>query len=279
MQPPIAPSNAMGLRPGPIVLREESPTTDWQTELSKFFWSVEEWTRRYANVPIQANVGESLMQVLSKFSEPDLIGTLLNNTDNRYFLVARLINSWITSDLFKPAAFRSFSEAADDRVNDLLHQIQHDTAIETHHALREEIAAVGKEITQKAGFDPYIDREVNMRSSALWDRVAPLVPREYADIAWDQLSNIYREGFRLSALMISTPLVFTLQFPLADDRELFNLATMLNRDPSFLGDPKSLQKQRLRIRLGITPVVFTTSYSNKTVDTAAVHKANVLLMY
>lgn len=273
MQPPI-------LRPGPIVLREDNPTTDWQTELSNFFWKVEEWTRRYANVPIQADIGETLMQVLSKFSEPDLVWTLLNNTDNRYFLVARLINSWITRDLFKPSAFRSFSEAADDNVNDLLHQVQHDTAIEMHHALQEAIAAAGKEVTQNAGFDRYIDREVDLRASALWDRVFPLVAREIADAdAWDQLSNIYREGFRLSALMICTPLVFTLQFPLVGDNEFFNPATMLNRDPSFLGEPTSLQKQRLRVRLGITPVVFTTSYSGKSVDTGAVHKANVLLMY
>lgn len=280
MQPLIALSNFVGLRPGPIVLREERPTTDWQTELSNFFWNVEAWTRRYANVPIQADVGESLMQLLSKFSEPDLVGMLLNNTDNRYFLVARLINSWITSDLFKPSAFRSFSEVADDHVNDLLHKVQHDTSIETHQALQEAIAATGKEVIQNAGFDRYIDREVDLRASALWDRLFPLVACEFNDPdAWDQLSNIYREGFRLSALMSCNPLVFTLQFPLVGDSEFFNPATMLNRDPFFLGDPKSLQKQRLRVRLGITPVVFTTSYSGKTVDTRAVHKANVLLMY
>lgn len=280
MQPPIAPSNLMGLRPGPVILREDNAAIDWQTELSNFFWSVEEWTRRYANVPIQADVGESLMQVLSKFSEPNLVGTFLNNTDNRYFLVARLINSWITSDLFKPSAFRSFSEAADDNVNDLLHQVQHDTSIETHQALQEAIAAAGKEVTTNAGFGRYVDREVDMRASALWDRVSPLVACEVGDPdVWDQLSTIYREGFRLSALMSCTPLVFTLQFPLVGDHEFFNPATMLNRDPFFLGDPTLLQKQKLRVRLGITPVVFTTSYSDKTVDTGAVHKANVLLMY
>lgn len=280
MQPPIAPSNLMSLRPDPVILREDNAATDWQTELSKFFWSVEEWTRRYANVPIQADVGESLMQVLSKFSEPNLVGTLLNNTDNRYFLVARLINSWITSDLFRPSAFRSFSEAADDDVNDLLHQVQQDTSIGTHQALQEAIAAAGKELTTNAGFGRYVDREVDMRASALWDRLSPLLVCEVGDPdVWDQLSNIYREGFRLSALMSCTPLVFTLQFPLVGDHEFFNPATMLNRDTFFLGDPALLQKQKLRVRLGITPVVFTTSYRDKTVDTGAVHRAHVLLMY
>ena len=280
MQPTVAPPNSMGPRPGPLIVREDSLTTDWQTQLSNFFRRVEEWTRRYANVPNQADVGEALTQVLSKYSDSDLVWTLLNNTDNRYFLVARLVNSWITSDLFKPSAFRDFSEAGDDKVNDLLHQVQHDTAIEMHHALQEAIAAAGKELTQMAGFDRYIGREVDMRASALWDRVFPLLAPQIADTeAWDELTRIYREGFRLSALMSCTPLVFTLQYPLVGDNEYFNPATMLNRDPSFLGDPTSLQRQRLRVRLGITPVVFTTSYSGKTVDTGAVHKANVLLMY
>lgn len=280
MQAPVAPSNFRSPRPGLIILREDTPTTDWQTQLSNFFRKVEEWTRRYANVPNEADVGQPLMQVLSKYSDPELVWTLLNNTDNRYFLVARLVNSWITSDLFKPSAFRGFSEAGDDKVNDLLHQIQHDTAIEMHQALQEAIAAAGKELTQIAGFERYISREVDVRSSALWDRVFPLLAPGLADTeAWDELSNIYREGFKLSSLIISTPLVFTLQYPLVGDNEYFNPATMLNRDPSFLGDPKSLQRQRLRVRLGITPVVFTTSYSGKTVDTGAVHKANVLLMH
>lgn len=280
MQAPVAPSNFIGPRPGLIILRDDSPTTDWQTLLSIFFRKVEQWTRRYANVPNQVDVGEPLMQVLSKYSDPELVWTLLNNTDNRYFLVARLVNSWITSDLFKPSAFRGFSEAGDDKVNDLLHQVQHDTAIEMHQALQEAIAAAGKELTQIAGFDRYISREVDVRASALWDRVFPLLAPGLADTeAWDELSNIYREGFKLSSLIICTPLVFTLQYPLVGDNEYFNPATMLNRDPSFLGDPTSLQRQRLRVRLGITPVVFTTNYSGKTVDTGAVHKANVLLMH
>lgn len=280
MQAAIDPSHRVIQRPVPVVFKEDSVVTDWQTELSKFFWSVEEWTRRYANVPIQADVGESLMQVLSKFTEPDLVGTLLNTADNRYFLVARLINSWITSDLFKPSAFRSFSEAADNKVKDLLYQAQNDTSIETHQALREAIAAAGKEVTTNAAFGRYVDRQVELRASALWDRVSPLVACEIGDPdVWDQLSNIYREGFRLSALMNCTPLAFTVQFPLVGDHEFFNPATMLNRDPFFLGDPALLHKQKLRVRLGITPVVFTTSYIDKTVDTGAVHKANVLLMY
>lgn len=280
MQSPIFSSDFMSPRPGPIILRGDSPTTDWQTQLSNFFRKVEEWTRRYANVPKQTDLGEALMQVLSKYSDPDLVWTLLNNTDNRCFLVARLVNSWITSDLFKPSAFRGFSESGDDKVNDLLHQIQHDTAIEMHHALQKAIAAAGKELTQIAGFDRFIGREVDLRASALWDRVFPLLAPGLADTeAWDELSKIYREGFRLSALMICTPLVFTLQYPLVGDNEYFNPATMLNRDPSFLGDPTSLQRQRLRVRLGVTPVVFTTSYSGETVDTGAVHKANVLLMH
>lgn len=280
MQPPIDPSNRVIQRPVRVVFKEDSVVTDWQTELSMFFRSVEEWTRRYANVPIQADVGESLMQVLSKFTEPDLVGTLLNNADNRYFLVARLINSWITSDLFKPSAFRSFSEAADKNVKDLLHQAQNDTSIETHQTLREAMAAAGKEVTTNAAFDRYIDRQVELRASALWDHVSPLAACEIGDPdVWDQLSNIYREGFRLSALMNCTPLAFTVQFPLVGDHEFFNPVTMLNRDPFFLGDPALLQKQKLRVRLGITPVVFTTSYIDRTVDTGAVHKANVLLMY
>lgn len=282
MQPPVEPLNRVIQRPVPVVLKEDSVVTDWQTELSMFFRSVEEWTRRYANVPnvIQADVEESLMQMLSKFTEPDLVGTLLNNADNRYFLVARLINSWITSDLFKPSAFRSFSEAADNKVKDLLHQAQNDTSIETHQALLEAIAAAGKEVTTNAAFGRYVDRQVELRASALWDRVSPLVACEIGDLdVWDHLSNIYREAFRLSALMSCTPLAFTVQYPLVGDHEFFNPATMLNRDPFFLGDPDFLQKQKLRVRLGITPVVFTTGYAHKTVDTGAVHKANVLLMY
>lgn len=59
-------------------------------------------------------------------------------------------------------------------------------------------------------------------------------------------------------------------------------------DRSFLGDPTSLQRQRLRVHLGVTPALFTTSCRGKTVDTTATvkrfaldgsHSTTVLLLW
>lgn len=261
---------------------DDSSKVAWSTEFSQFFKLTEEWARNYTNVPDQERdkgLPEGLISAFAKHSDISQVMPLLGSGATRYFLVAKLINSWITNDIFRPQALRGFSRTHDNKISELRHQIQPGIPPHLRFALMVAIADTAKEMKEVPGFYKYVEGQVSSKTSNLWDRLTYLVaPGVLQSQAWDDLSHIHQESYRIAILMMCTPLGHNFTYPHVSVNTFFNPSCMLNRDISFKGDPLSLKRQDLRVRLGITPIIVITNYMTPSVVPQTVHFSNVLLM-
>ncbi len=262
--------------------RADAWQIEWSGEFHNLFHSVEGWARRYTNTPMPIHeLPAKLLSALEKLTDQELVRSLLINGETCYFVVARFINSWVSKELFRPAAFqafcREFSEEIFNQVDDLMHQIQPGTPNRSRHAVEVSLAAVGQELAGSSRYAAIVDKQVRIKAAEYWEKLGPLLdPRINENEAWADLKHIMKEVLRVRTLMVCTPLVFESTFPEVNDNEYFDHTRMLNRDLSFPGDPVSLQNQDLRVRLGVTPTVVTNDYAGP--ETLTVHFANVLLM-
>lgn len=265
-----------------IIQGDSSPQVEWSAEFTQFFRLTEEWARNYANVPdrkVDESLSQSLIGAFARLSDDSLVMPLLASGSSRYFLIAKLINSYISSDLFRPQAVRGYSIMYDDKITDLRHQIQPDIPSHFRHALMVAIADTAKEMRDMHGFQKYMEEQAAAKMRILWDRLTALfAPGLMESQAWDDLQHIFNEGYRISILMMCTPLSYSFSYPAVRLNAYFNPSCMLNRDVHYKGDPMSLKRQALRVRLGVTPIVVVTNFMNISITPQTVHFANVLLM-
>lgn len=270
---------------GALVVQRDDDSTEiaWPSEFSQFFKLTEDWARNYTNVPekcVEKEVPKGLIDALARHSELSVVQPLLASGSTRYFLIAKLINSFVTSDLFRPQTRKGYSDSFDDKFNDLRHQIQPDLPSHLRYALMLAIADTAKEMHAKNDYRKFVEEQVEEKIRVLWDRLSFLfAPGVVETQAWDDLKHIFQEAFRIGGLMMCTPLSYSFSYPTVRANSYFNPTCMLNRDISFKGDPMTLKRQGLRIRLGITPVVVITSFLGPAITPQTVHFANVLLMH
>ena len=270
--------------PGAIVVQGDGSTqVAWPSEFSQFFKLTEDWARNYANVPDRTadkDLPSGLRDAFSKQSDLSLVDPLLASGSTRYFLVAKLLNSYMSTDLFRTQSSRGFSEAFDNKLTDLRHEIQPQIPTHFRYALMVAIADTAKDMQKSAGFQEFIEEQKSEKMKSLWDRLTYLfAPGLEASQAWDDLEHIFHEAFRISNVMMCTPFSYSFSYPAARSNSYFNPSCMINRDVSFKGDPLSLKRQGLRVRLGITPIVVVTNFMGPSITPQTVHFANVLLMH
>lgn len=270
------PSNALAIQ------RPESlQQIPWPMKFTNFFKLTEEWARNYTNAPNRAKdqaLPGPLMDSLGRLSDPDQVMHLLSCPSTRYFLVAKMINSWISNDFFHPNVLNGYAKSFDNDIREYRNMLQSNDPVNIRHALLRAIADTIKDETPTDEFKRYAHDRVLMRVGQLWERLTVFfAPGILKSRAWDDLQHIVSEAFRIGILMLSTPLSYGFEYPSVGRNQVFNPSSMINRDISFKDDPVSLQRRGLRIRLGITPVIVVTDFIGPTTRPQTVHFANVLL--
>ena len=252
------------------------------TELNQLFKLSETWARNYANVPDMARdqtLPQSLIDAFCKLSDANLAFGLLSSGSSRYFLVAKVINNWITGDLLRIALLKGFSPKTDQTIGEAKKKFQDkDAQINVQRACMEAIATTVAEIQEEADFHLWLEISIDTKAAATWKIFSALLAPG-ADTAWDDFRYLVAEAHRVALKILSLPLKVTFDYPNVGQHSYFEPSSMLNRDPLFQNkDPKTLKRQLLKVRLGVTPVVVTTDIIGDTIIPKTVHLANVLLM-
>lgn len=262
---------------------EDAGTVDeipWPAEFSLFFKLTEDWARCYTNVPNEfqdSRLPEELLASMKRQASDDLVMKLLGSSTTRYFLIARLMNTWITNDIFKSQCFLHFSADFDQK---FLHsrQIPHDSLVHTRAALLYAVADAAKQMQAQPEFQSFLSSLVTTKVDGMWERLMPLLaPGIKHSQAFDDLIHLIGEAIRMGLLMVASPLAYSLELPKASRTNFFRPNAMINRDPEVQGDPHRLAQDNPVVRLGITPVVVITSFLGSTINPRTVHFANVLL--
>lgn len=255
----------------------------WPTEFTNFFKLTEEWARNYTNAPDLTKDPALTKAVIASFAKQcntDHVMHLLCSGPSRYLMVARMVNSWISIDLFRPEALKGFSTSIDKKIDGYRKQLDPNATTNSRCGLLRAIADTVKELTSAVDFGGCVKDRIMHQLSSLWDRVTLfLAPGIAEKQAWEDLRHIFDRAYRIVVLMLCNPFSFEFEYP-SVGREYFNPSCMINRDNAYTEDPFSLHRRRLRIRLGITPVVRITDYTTPATSAQkqTVHFANVLLM-
>lgn len=260
---------------------KENIEVAWSGEFTSFFNKTETWARNYTNVPHTDRdklLPDALLSTLQKQSHPELVDELLGSDATRYFLVAKILNSWISNDILRPQVFHGFSHEYDKTIWSFHEGLKEHTPVHVRAALMVAAADLAREMRNKPEFQAWMDARALNKARILWARVRALyaVGKNEAQ-AWDDMVYFVREAHRVSILMAITPLSYRLTYPVVGPESFFNPRSMLNRDNEIHGDPVSLEKQHMRVRLGISPVVVVTSFIGTSIAPRTVHYSNVLL--
>ncbi|KAI4129178.1 MAG: hypothetical protein LQ347_003883 [Umbilicaria vellea] len=265
-----------------LVLHDSSDAdVDFPTELDQLFKLSETWARNFANVPDSArdrSMPESIVGIFCRYSAPHVAFGLLSSGSTRFFLVAKVINKWMTNEALKLPLVKGYSAATDNEIAQAKKRAsERDASIQVQRACMALIAGVMKDIQAAPDYQSWLQRAIDGRAKTLWKTVSPLLAPG-ADAAWDELVYLMTEAHRVGFKILSMPIRVSFDYPEVGPHTYFEPSSMLNRDTTLKGDPKSWKQQHLRVRLGITPVVVTTDTLGDTINLKTVHLANVLLM-
>ncbi len=267
---------------GAMNLQDEGGTNGihWPAEFSGFFKLTEEFARNYTNIPNECQdrqLGEDILGSMRRQSSGALVIPLLASGATRYFLIARLMNTWITNDVFRGHVFANFSPDFDQKFFQA-NQINPDAPIHVRAGLLRDVADAAKQMQSRSAFPNFLSSVIREKVLGVWERLTPLfAPGILNSQAFEDMMYLMNEAFRVALLMMTTPLVYKIEFPTSSPNTYFQPNTMINRDPHMRDNPLTLAQAGTVVRLGITPLVVVTSFTGPSIYARTVHFANVLL--
>lgn len=267
---------------GALTIQDEDGVDEipWPAEFGRFFKLTEDWARNYANVPNEhrdRHLPGDLFASMKRQASEDLVMKFLGSEATRYFLIARLMNTWISNDIFRGQCFLHYSPDFDQKFHQS-RQAPHNDPIYTRASLLMAVAGSAKEMQAGPSFQQFLSSLVTMKVDGVWERLLPLLaPGILEPQAFDDMVHLVGEAIRMGLLMIATPLAYSIEFPKAGHTTYFRPDAMINRDPELQDDPQQLFHDGAIVRLGITPVVVITSFAGPSINPRTVHFANVLL--
>lgn len=275
-------NDGLGADMDSLVLHDSNAAdVDFPTELDQLFKLSETWARNFANVPDTArdrSLPNSIADMFCRYSAPHLAFGLLSSGSTRYFLVAKVINKWMTNEMLKLTLVKGYSAATDNEISQAKKRAsERDASVQIQRACMTLIAGVVKDIQAASDYQAWLQHSINARAAYLWKTVSPLLAPG-ADTAWEEFKYLIAEAHRVGLKILSVPVRVSFDYPEVGPHTYFEPSSMLNRDTTLKGDPKSWKRQQLKVRLGITPVVVTTDTMGETIIPKTVHLANVLLM-
>jgi len=118
---PPQPQQGLGSNLSALVPYEDASTanTEYLGQLQYLFNLSEAWARNYANTPDasrDSRIPDSFKATLKSLSDPSLAPILLGNANTRHFLVAKVINHCLATEIFKLGIFKGFSSDTDHQL-------------------------------------------------------------------------------------------------------------------------------------------------------------------
>ena len=264
-----------------VLQTEDAAEVDFPTELNYLFKLSETWARNYANVPDHGRdqeIPKSLVDSFMRVSNQSVAYGLLTSGSSRYFLVAKLINFWVTENFLKITLVKGFSSSTDQDIRQAKKSCsERDTPIGLQRACLVLMANTVKDIHGDPKYEAWLQTSINAKAASMWAHLSFLLAPG-ADTAWEDFRYLVAEAHRIGFRMLSLPLKITFEYPEVGPHTYFEPSSMLSRDANIKGDPKLWKKQNLKVRLGITPAVVTTDIMKDSIDPKMAHLANVLLM-
>lgn len=264
-----------------VIQSEESSLVNWIEEFSEFFDLTLTCCRNFANVPVQKRdqaLSGPLLSELQRVSHPAVVQGLLSSGETRYFLVTALVNRAICEDIFRSSLVKGYSAETDQKLGEIRRNIRPEAGVSMKRGLVKAAADTLSEMKQTADFQRWINLQIRMKASVMWDSMESLLaPGVKREDAFDDLSEVYREAYRIGLLMYSAPITWSLDFPQNARGSVFDPTVMINKDVQFPGDPVSLRERRLRIRLSMTPVIVALNFMDEALTRRTMHFAQVLL--
>ncbi|SLM41391.1 hypothetical protein LPUS_12380 [Lasallia pustulata] len=259
---------------------EDTAEVDFPTELNYLFKLSETWARNYANVPDHGRdkaIPRALVDTFMRASNQSVAYSLLISGSSRYFLVAKLINAWMTENFLKISLVKGFSSSTDQDIRQAKKTCQDkDASIGLQRACLVLMATAVKDIHRDPKFEAWLQTSINAKAAPMWGQLSFLLAPG-ADTAWEDFRYLVAEAHRIGFRMLSVPIKISFAYPDVGPHTYFEPSSMLCRDANIKGDPQAWKHQQLRVRLGITPVVVTTDIMGDGIP-KTVHLANVLLM-
>ena len=231
--------------------------------LTKLFASVESWAKHYCNVPdkmkdtlLAESVRSQLFQVTNPAAAPSLIAT----SQTRYLAVTKLMLHMMVNYSFQPMVVKGFKSEYDYRLLYERQRIHIGCSSHVRRSATTNIAEIVREICRDPDWPAYLARTIQFQTQRLWDYVTHfLAPDVKIGEAKQGMFTLWEEALRIGQVMYSTTSLFSTDFPPVGEASFFNPANMVNRDPGFDQDPRTLGQMGLKIRLAITPVVTETN--------------------
>jgi hypothetical protein len=252
-------------------------------EYAPFFNMVENWARRYCNVPDKEKdfaLPPALIQHLKQRTNASALQKLMSSGGTRYLAVAKAMNQTLVNVAFRPSLLKGFTIYHDKKIADVRAQLQQvGMPLHVRRACLLASAEMVAGMTTSQGFKAFVDNVVSRQVHEMWACLEPLfAPGIARNEAWDDLHQIWREACRIGVLMLSKPSMFTCEFPSVGSNSRFNPSTMVSRDPNFKQDPQSLSQMAVTIRLSITPIVTETDFMGTgAMQPRPLYYSNVLL--
>ena len=272
---------AQGTSSSLVVQSDDIPQVNWVEEFSDFFDLTLTFCRTFANVPNDQRdhaLYGNVLSELQRVSHPAVVRDLLGSNDTRYFLVSTLINHAICEDIFRSALVKGYSAESDKKIGEIRRAIKPTTQVSIKRGLVKAAADILNALRKETGLQEWIGGQTGIKASAMWDLLENLlVPEIDRQLAFDDLTHVFKEGYRIGLLMYSVPMTWSMNFPQNARGSLFDPTTMINKDEQFRGDPVTLRNQHLRVRLGMTPTIVALNFMEESMMPRTMHYAQVLL--
>ena len=224
------------------------------------FKTVEEWSKRYCNVPDKqrdAEMPDNVRAQLYKTTNHTQAARLIATSKTRYFAVTKLILYGIVDFAFQPKCVRGLSPDFDLRIFTERSKLHCGVPSYVRDTVAHAVVSIVGEMKGHPNWSSHLNQSTEFQAHHQWKTVKPLVAAA-ADMnaAYWGLYGIWKEAMRIGVTMLSTPSTFESNFPAVGDDSAFNPAVMINRELAFFEyDPRTLGQMNLRVRLGITPIV------------------------
>ena len=264
-----------------VIQGDEIPQVNWAEEFSEFFDLTLAFCRTFANVPNDKRdqaLNGNVLSELQRASHAAAVQDLLGSSDTRYFLVSTVINHAICEDIFRSALVKGYSTESDNKIGEIRRAIKPNTQVSIKRGLVKAAADTLNAMRKEPGLQEWIEVQIGIKASAMWDLLENLLaPEADRQLAFDDLTHVFKEGYRIGLLMYSVPMTWSMNFPQNARGSFFNPTTMINKDEQFREDPVTLRNQRLRVRLGMTPTIVALNFMEESMMPRTMHFAQVLL--
>ena len=236
------------------------------------------------------------MAKMKGLSSSTLAAPLFKDANTRHFLVAKTINHYLVTKVFKVNALKGFTSEADEKLglnkaqvypsrlftscayfSDFSTNGPLDTPLAARRAMNQALAKTVREVTSLPGFGQFLGATAVTTADKLLSELRPAMGEGLDDQkARRELVELITVGHELTVGMYTMPFEFSFEFPPAGT--LFDPSCMVSHDPRVRGDPLGLQRRGAAVRLGVSPVSVKWEVKSVTNVPQTIHYAKVLLL-